>query len=529
MPRVLVSDTLSEQGLNILKSEKSIELDYKPGLKEAELAEAIVGADALLIRSGSKVTARVLEAADKLKVIGRAGIGVDNVDVKAASKRGIVVMNTPTGNAVTTAEHAISLLFSIARHIPEANRTMKAGKWDKKRFSGRELAGKTLGVIGLGNIGRIVADRAQGLKMRVLGFDPVVTKERAAEIGIELASLETIWAEADAITVHTPLTDGTRGLVNKSVLPKLKKGVLLVNCARGGIYDEDALLEGLESGQLGGVALDVFTTEPPPADSKLVAHERVVATPHLGASTEEAQERVALEIADQVVAYLKSGEIKNAVNTPSVSGEIAAKLAPYTALARKLGAFAARAGEVPGAKTVEVECVGEPAELSVKAITANAVSGFLNTYLDEHVNEVSAPPLAADRGITVTELRTAQSGGRYASQVAVRVIGEGKACSVQGTLSSDRSPRITKWDDFEIEASLEGATLVVINADRPGVIGFLGSTLGKASINVRNVSLGRHKDGRAVSVWTLDHAAPDSVLAELRASSDVSQVVALTF
>ncbi len=305
MPRVLVSDALSEQGLAILRQGEGLEIDYRPGLDEAALAAAIAGAEALVIRSGSKVTARVIEAGNRLRVIGRAGIGVDNVDVPAASKRGVVVMNTPTGNAVTTAEHALALLLSVARMIPEASRSLKAGKWEKKKFEGRELAGKTLGVIGLGNIGRIVADRARGLHMNVIGFDPVLTADRAAALGIELVGLDAIWERADAITVHTPLTEATRHLVNDEVVGKLKKGVLLVNAARGGIYNEAALLKGLESGQIGGVALDVFVDEPPPADLPILKHDRVVVTPHLGASTKEAQARVALEIAEQVVAYLE--------------------------------------------------------------------------------------------------------------------------------------------------------------------------------------------------------------------------------
>jgi phosphoglycerate dehydrogenase-like enzyme len=337
--RVLVSDTLSEAGLSVLKSAPGLEVVYKPGLKEAELAEAIGGFDALVIRSGSKVTSKVIDAAKGLKVIGRAGIGVDNVDVPAASHRGIVVMNTPTGNAVTTAEHALALLFSLARRTPQATASMRAGKWEKNKFQGRELAGKTLGVIGLGNIGRIVVDRARGLRVNVIAFDPVVTPERATALGVELVKLEDIWARADAITVHTPLTSETKGLVNDATIAKMKKGVLLVNCARGGIFDEAALLRGLESGHIGGAALDVFVEEPP-GQNPLLSREDVICTPHLGASTEEAQERVAVEIAEQVVQYLTSGTITNAVNVPSVSREVAPRLSPYVNLAHRLGFLA---------------------------------------------------------------------------------------------------------------------------------------------------------------------------------------------
>lgn len=528
MFRVLVSDTLSEQGLAILRQGKDIEVDYRPGLSEVDLAEAIKGAHALVIRSGSKVTARVLSSADELKVIGRAGIGVDNVDVPAASKRGVVVMNTPTGNAVTTAEHAIALLMSLARMIPEACRTLKAGKWEKKKFEGRELAGKTLGVIGLGNIGRIVADRAHGLRMNVIGFDPVLTAERAAELGIELVSLDAIWERADAITVHTPLTPATKGLVNASTLPKLKKGVLLVNAARGGIYDDAALLEGLTSGRIGGVALDVFPVEPPPADMPLLAHERVIVTPHLGASTKEAQARVALEIAEQVVSYLATGEIRNAVNVASVSSETAPKLAPYAELAERLGRFLGQAEDGANPVAIEVECVGAPAELGAKTITASAVAGFLHRYLHTSVNQVSAPHVAADRGIAVRELTTHKPRGKYASVVIVRVYGaDGAVRAVEGTLASDGSGRIVKWGEFEIEAHLGGPTLVVTSLDKPGVIGFIGSTLGAASVNIARVSLGVTGGGLALSLWNLDAEMPTNVLDEVRRSSNVSSAIAI--
>ncbi|HVY45268.1 MAG TPA: phosphoglycerate dehydrogenase [Minicystis sp.] len=528
MPRVLVSDALSEQGLAILRQGEGLTVDYKPGLSEGDLAAAIPGADALVIRSGSKVTARVIAAADKLKVIGRAGIGVDNVDVDAASKKGIVVMNTPTGNAVTTAEHAIALLFSLARMIPEACRSLKAGKWEKKKFEGRELAGKTLGVVGLGNIGRIVADRAKGLKMHVIGFDPVLSADRAAALGIDLVSLEAIWERADAITVHTPLTPETRGMVNDEVVARLKKGVLLVNAARGGIYDLDAVLRGLESGKIGGCALDVFEEEPPPADLPILKHERVVVTPHLGASTKEAQDRVALEIAQQVVAYLATGATQNAVNVPSVTGETATKLAPYVELADKLGAFLAGVEANISPRTIEVECVGEPAELSPKAIAAAAVAGFLRRYLDVPVNQVSAAHVAADRGISVRELRTAAPPSKYSSLVVLRVIGaDGQPRVVEGTLGSDRTSRLVRWQSFEIEAPLGGPTLVVTSADRPGVIGFLGTTLGDAHVNIARVHLGKAGQG-AVSVWNLDSDAPKQVVEALRASPNVTSAVTLT-
>ena len=526
MARILVSDSLSEQGLARLRAEPGIELDYKPGLKEAALAEAIVEVDGLLVRSGSQVTAGVIEKARRLRVIGRAGIGVDNVDLRAASKRGILVMNTPTGNAVTTAEHTLALMFSIARWVPQASASMKAGKWEKKKFEGHELAGKTLGVIGLGTIGRIVADRARALQMRVMGHDPVLTVERAAALGIELVPLDTIWADADVITVHTPLNDATRGLVDDRIVPKLKKGVLLVNCARGGIYDEAAVLRGLESGHIGGAAFDVYPHEPPEG-SALVQHERVVATPHLGASTSEAQERVALEIVEQVLAYLRTGEVKNAVNAPSVPSEVAGQIAPYLLLAERLGGFLAQTGQVTP-KAIEVECVGEPARLGTAAITASAVAGVLTHYLHAPANYISAPHIAADRGIAVRELKSSHADGAYASQVVVRVIGDkGESIRAAGALGNDRSTRLVRWGDFAIEAQIGGTALVVTSKDRPGVIGFLGTVLGAAGVNVASVYLGKASEDQAISLWNLDGVVTAEVLGEMRASPNVRQALAV--
>jgi D-3-phosphoglycerate dehydrogenase len=527
MPRVLVSDTLSEAGLSVLKGNTSLWVEYAPGLKEDELAARIPEFDGLVIRSGSKVTAKVIAAAKKLRVIGRAGIGVDNVDVPAASKHGIVVMNTPTGNAVTTAEHAISLLLSIARKIPQATASMRAGKWEKTKFQGRELAGKTLGVLGLGNIGRIVADRAKGLKMNVIAFDPVVSADRAASLGVELVTKDELFARADAITCHTPLNADTQGIVNDASIAKMKDGVLLVNCARGGIYDEAALLRGLESGKLGGVALDVFVKEPP-GENPLVAHEGVVCTPHLGASTDEAQERVALEIAEQVALYLTSGTITNAVNVPSVSREAAAKLAPYAELADKLGSFLGQVGGI-APTSIEVECLGEPAELGSTAVTSSAVAGVLKRFLAGPVNQVSAPLLAADRGIAVRELKTTTRGGRFSDVVTVRVRGDkGERLVAEGTLGADKSPILTRWGDYELTAELSGHALVLFNSDKPGVIGSIGTILGKKQLNVSRVQLGRNpKANEAMSVWNLDSALDQDALDEIKRAPFVERAVAI--
>jgi len=529
MKRIVVSDNLSERGLQHIRDAEGVELDYQPGLDEAALAEAIKGAHGLVIRSGSKVTSRVIEAADALEVVGRAGIGVDNVDLPAASKRGIVVMNTPTGNAVTTAEHTVSLMMALARWIPRGTATLKAGEWAKKKLKGRELADKTLAVIGLGTIGRIVADRAQGLKMKVIGFDPVMTADRAGALGIELVTLDAIWKRADVITVHTPLTPQTKGLVNREVLGKLKEGVLLVNCARGGIYDEAAVLEGLESGKIGGAAFDVFVTEPPSADDPLIAHEKVICTPHLGASTVEAQERVAVQIAEQVVAYLTTGAIKNGLNVPSMSSELADKLAPWVTLADRLGGFLAQVASTEP-KAISIEVVGTPSEHGLDAISAAAVSGYLRHFLHVPVNAVSAPHLARDRGIAVKEQKTLSAAGPHGSAIVVTLetsAGETKVAA--GTLGADESPRLVRWGNFEIEARLEGTALVVESLDKPGVIGFMGTCLGEAGVNVASVFLGKAPEGYALSMWNLDDELTDEALEKVQASKNVSRATVVTF
>jgi D-3-phosphoglycerate dehydrogenase len=527
MAKVLVSDSLSKEGLELLKAAKGIEAEYKPGLSEEELAKALAGVEGLVIRSGSKVTAKVIEAADKLRVIGRAGIGVDNVDVKAASRRGIIVMNTPTGNAVTTAEHALGLLFSVARKIPQASSSMKDGKWEKKAFEGRELAGKTLGVIGLGNIGRIVADRARGLRMGVVGYDPFMTAERAAELGIELVPLEDLFRRSDAITIHTPLTAETKGIVNDASIAKMKKGVLLVNCARGGLYEEAALIRGLESGQIGGVGLDVFPEEPPGL-TEIVKHPKVVVTPHLGASTEEAQLRVAVEIAQQVVSYLQTGEIANSVNVPSVAKEMAPVLEPYTLLARNLGQFLSQVESVRP-RTIEVECAGDAANVPTAPIVNSALAGLLGAFFDVPVNAVNAPMLAKDGGIEVRDERTPEAGSFSTLVTITLVSADGKRVSASGTLAGDRTARIVRWNKFEMEAHLDGSVLVVRNHDRPGVIGTVGTILGSAGVNVSSMQMGLDKSAReAAALWALDSALPSAVLEQIRGAKDVTVALALS-
>lgn len=528
MPRVLVSDALSEAGLTLLRKQTSLEVEYAPGLKEAELAAKIASFDALVIRSASKVTKKVLDAATQLKVIGRAGIGVDNVDVDAASKRGVVVMNTPTGNSVTTAEHAISLLMSLARKIPQATASMKLGKWEKSKFQGRELAGKTLGILGLGTIGRIVADRAKGLKMNVIAFDPVLSADRAAQLGVELVSVDDLFRRADAITAHTPLTQETRGIVNDDAIAKMKKGVLLINCSRGGVYDEGALARGLESGKLGGVALDVFVEEPVPADHPLLKLDGVITTPHLGASTEEAQERVAIEIVEQVIDFLASGTIVNAVNAPNVSREAAPKLAPYLSLAHKLGAFIAQVERVKP-RTIEVECVGDPADLGAMAVTRAAVAGILGEFLESPVNEVSAPHVAADRGVAVVQ-RNGVRRAKYAHLVAVRVESEtGEASIAEGVVGAGDTAHLTRWRDYELDAELAGHGLIVFNENKPGVIGDVGSILGKREINITQVHHGVNPaKALAVSMWRVEAPVPTEALEEIQRAPHVLRAVRVT-
>jgi D-3-phosphoglycerate dehydrogenase len=526
MAKVLISDTLSEDGLAVLKKAPGVEHEYRPGLSEDELANAIGGFDGLVIRSGSKVTAKVLARADRLKVVGRAGIGVDNVDVKEASRRGIIVMNTPTGNAVTTAEHAIALLFATARKIAFTDALMKQGVWEKKQGAGRELAGKTLGVVGLGNIGRIVADRAQGLRMKVIGFDPVMSFERAAELGIELVSIDELFRRSDAITVHTPLTPETNGLVNDAAVDKMKPGVILINAARGGIYDEDALVRGLESGKIGGVGIDVFPKEPP-GITALIKHPLVVATPHLGASTHDAQERVAVEIAEQVVAYLTRGEISNSVNVPAVPAEMASVLGPYITLATRLGAFLGQV-ESLSPRSIELTFSGDAAGLHTAPVVNAALSGVLRHFLDNEVNPVNAPLIAQDRGIAVSDNKTTEKS-RFATLVTLTVNGcDGEHVAVSGTLAADGSPRLVQWGGYKMDAQLEGLILVVRNEDRPGVIGALGTILGEAGINVSRMQVGLGEGSKdAASLWVLDSSIEERELSRVRAVNGVKSLHAV--
>ena len=528
--RVLIADDLSPRAVEILQKDPSIQVEVKTGLKGPELIQALQGVEGLAVRSATKVTADVLAAAPSLRIVGRAGIGVDNIDVKAASRRGVVVMNTPSGNAITTAEHALFLLCSLARHIPQATASMKKGQWEKKKFQGTELFEKNLGIIGLGNIGRIVATRALGLKMKVLGYDPFLTQEAADNLGVELVSLDEIWKRADAITIHTPLNDQTRGLVGRDALKKMKDGVLIVNAARGGIVDETALLEALNAGKVAGAALDVFVEEPPPKEHPLVLHERVICTPHLGASTEEAQEKVAVEVAEQLAAYLTRGEIKNAVNLPAVAVEQQARLQPYAELAGKMGHLL---GQIcSSVEKVELEVVGDVAEVGTKLLGGAALAGLLRPHLDVPVNEVNARLLAQERGLRFSETMRAQ-GANFTSSLAIKVTGKDGERNIKGTVFSTGSgpqPRIIRIDSFYVEVVPEGRHLLLRNEDRPGVIGAVGTLLGGRGINVSRMQVGLDSAKKvALQLWNVDGDVDAATLDAIRKVPGVrsAQVVSL--
>ncbi len=512
--RVLLSDSLAAAGIEVLKSHPEFEVDIKTGLKPPQLAEIIAPYDALVIRSAAKVTREVVEHADSLKVIGRAGVGIDNVDLEAATRRGIVVMNSPTGNSVTTAEHAISMMMALARHIPAANAALKGGKWDRGKFTGAEICNKTLGVIGLGNIGRIVADRALGLKMKVIGFDPLVTAEAASRAGVELVGLDELFERSDFITVHAPLTDDTRGLIGRAAFERMKKGVRIINCARGGIVDEEALVEALNSGKAAGAALDVFEQEPPPADHPLLKLDSVIVTPHLGAATDEAQVQVAVDIAHQVSDFLLEGTVRNAVNIPALSPKELEALEPYMKLAEKLGRLAAQLiSEAPSQVTVGF--AGDAASLNTEPITAAVIKGILSSFLDEPLNFVNAPFLARERGINVTDTRSREKID-YVNMLTVNVKTRVGEHEVSGAVLG-RAPRIVRIDGYRVETVPEGYLLMLHNRDVPGVVGAVGTILGQAGINIAGLELGRDRiGGMALSLVEVDEAVPAAVLERLK-------------
>jgi D-3-phosphoglycerate dehydrogenase / 2-oxoglutarate reductase len=528
MPKVLIADKLSPAAIEIFRV-RGIEADVKVGLAPAELREIIGGYDGLAIRSATKVTKELLEAAPDLKVVGRAGIGVDNVDVKAATANGVVVMNTPFGNAITTAEHAIAMMFALARQLPEASASTKAGKWEKNRFLGVELTAKTLGLIGCGNIGSIVADRALGLKMKVLAYDPFLTDKRALELGIEKADLPTLFARADFITLHTPLVEGTRNIIDAAAISAMKPGVRIVNCARGGLVDEAALVEGLRSGHVAGAALDVFEVEPA-TENPLFAFDNVVCTPHLGAATTEAQENVALQVAEQMSDYLLTGAVTNAINLPAISAEDAPRVRPYMDLCRLLGAFA---GQLTRAQDgvisrVSVEYEGAVAALNHRPLTAAALAGLMAPMITG-ANMVNAPVLARERGIEVAETVNDRQS-EYQTLVRITVSTGNQDRSVSGTLFAGSRPRLVDIKGIPVEANFSRHMLYVTNQDKPGFIGRFGATLAGAGINIATFHLGRSEaGGDAICLVSVDEPVPEDVLAMVRTLPLVVQATSLSF
>ncbi|HWK36654.1 phosphoglycerate dehydrogenase [Sphingomonas sp.] len=525
MPKVLISDKMDPNAAAIFRA-RGIEVDEITGKTPDELTAIIGQYDGLAIRSSTKVTKAILDAATNLKVVGRAGIGVDNVDIPNASAKGVVVMNTPFGNSITTAEHAIALMFALARQLPEADASTQAGKWEKNRFMGVELTSKVLGLIGAGNIGSIVADRALGLRMKVVAYDPFLSPERAIEMGVEKVELEELLARADFITLHTPLTDQTRNILSAENLAKTKKGVRIINCARGGLIDEAALKEGLDSGQIGGAALDVFVTEPA-KESPLFGTANFISTPHLGASTNEAQVNVAIQVAEQMADFLTTGGVTNALNMPSLSAEEAPRLKPYMVLAEKLGSLVGQlaTGAIP---RVSIHSEGAAAELNQKPIVSAVLAGFLRTQTAT-VNMVNAPYLAKERGIEVREVKTEREGD-YHTLVRVSVKTDAGERSVAGTLFGNQAPRLVELFGIKVEADLAGHMLYVVNEDAPGFIGRLGSLLGEAGVNIGTFHLGRREaGGEAVLLLSVDEAVTGELIARLRALPGVKTAMALAF
>jgi D-3-phosphoglycerate dehydrogenase len=524
-PRVLIADQLSPAAVAVFK-ERGLATEVKVGLSKEELEKTVKDYDGLAVRSATKVTEKVIAAAEKLRVVGRAGIGVDNIDVKAATAKGIIVMNTPFGNSITTAEHALSLMMALARQIPEADRSTQSGKWEKSKFMGVEVSAKTLGVIGCGNIGSIVADRAIGLKMKVVAYDPFLSPERAMELGVEKVELDDLLRRADFITLHTPLTDKTRYIIDAGALAKTKKGVRIINCARGGLVDEAALAAGLKAGNVAGAAFDVFEVEPA-KDSALFGLPNVICTPHLGAATSEAQENVALQVAEQMADYLLKGAISNAVNFPNITAEEAPRLKPWVKLAEQLGLFAGQLTET-SIKAVRLEYSGDVAELNTKPLTAAALSAVLRPLLS-NVNMVSAAASARERGIRLEETTRGQEGA-FESYIKLTVKTDQYDRSVAGTVFSDGRPRIIQVRDIGMEFEVAPRMLFVRNADKPGFIGKFGMLMGEAGLNIATLNLGRDKPGgEAICIVAIDEPVSDEVMAKVRALPQVKRVNRLEF
>ncbi|MFH1836723.1 MAG: phosphoglycerate dehydrogenase [Candidatus Omnitrophota bacterium] len=521
--KVLISDPLSEEGVKIFKDNK-IKTDEVFKLSESELVKKIKGYDALVIRSGTTVTKKIIEASDKLKVIGRAGVGLDNVDVEAASKKGIVVMNAPAGNTISTAEHAFSLMLSLSRNIPQANQSVKSGKWDRKKFEGVELYSKTLGIIGMGRIGTEFAKRALSFGMKIMAFDPFLSEEKAKALKIEPVDLDTLLKNSDFITIHTPLTEETKHLLDDKAFKKMKKGVRIINAARGGIVDEKALADNINSGKVAGAALDVFeTSAKPPQDSPVVNMDKVITTPHLGASTAEAQVNVAIDMARSVSDALLGRGFRNAVNMPSMDEATLKNIQPYVNLAERLGSIQTQLIEEP-IRGITVQYIGEVAELDTAAVTRALIKGIFNPILEEEVNYVNALLIAKERGIKITEKKTSKITD-FANLISIEFDTGRKKHFIMGTLFANKEPRIVKMDKYYVEAIPDGYMLVVSNNDVPGVVGKLGTLLGKHGINIAEMSFGRDKKtGEAISLLNADSEIPKEVIRELKKYKDINDV-----
>ncbi len=527
MPRVLVSDKLSETAVQIFK-DRGVDVDYLPdvGKDKEKLAEIIGQYDGLAIRSATKVTEKLIAAAENLKVVGRAGIGVDNVDIPAASRRGIIVMNTPFGNSITTAEHAIALMFALAREIPQANTSTHAGKWEKNRFMGVEITGKTLGIIGCGNIGSIVAMRGVGLKMHVVAFDPFLSEKRAGELGVEKVELDELFARADFITLHTPLTDKTRNVINAAAIAKMKDGVRIINCARGGLVVEADLVAALKSGKVAGAGIDVFEVEPA-TENALFGLDNVVCTPHLGASTSEAQENVAIQVAEQMSDYLVKGAVSNAINMPSITAEEAPRLKPFVKLAEVLGAFVGQVTDEP-IREVEILFDGSTATMNTRALVSAALAGLIRPQVAD-VNMVSAPIMAKERGVILSEVKRDKSGV-FDGYIKLTVKTKSKTRTIAGTVFSDGKPRFIQIKGINLDAEVGQHMLYTTNLDTPGIIGLLGSVLGRNGVNIANFQLGRTAPGGdAIALLYLDEQIPAKVIEELLATDQIISAKPLQF
>ncbi len=524
--KVLVVDNLSEVGIKIFREAEGIEVDVKASMSPDELKQIIGEYHGLAVRGATKVTEEVIAVADNLKVVGRAGTGLDNVNIPAASKRGIVVMNTPGGNTVTTAEHSVSMMMALARNIPQACGSMKSGKWEKKKFSGTEVFNKVLGVVGLGKIGSVVADRAIGLGMKVVAYDPFLSEDQAKQMGVRLATMDRVFAEADFITLHVPLTDQTRGLINAENIAKMKTGVRIVNCSRGAVLNEEDLADAIESGKVAGAALDVFNVEPP-GQTRLIGLDKVICTPHLGASTKEAQDNVAVAVANQIKDYLLTGTIRNAVNAPAVSGEALETLRPYLDLSHRLGLFLGQMIQT-GIKGVEAQYSGEVADMELKPLTTSFLTGLLTPILREDVNQVNAPIVAEERGIVVSETKV-RRGENFISLLRYKILTDQKEQLVEGTLFGKTEPRMVRYSQFRGEFDLSGELILIHGVDKPGLIGKVGATLGDRGINISHFQFSRQQQGGdALLFLNTDVQADRASLDALQALENVVSVRRLT-